>query len=87
MANHKSAIKRHRQSLKARMRNKAVRTRVRNVIKSVNAAVQENDKDRAADALKQATSILDKAATKRVIHANNASRNISRLTKSVNSLG
>ena len=43
MANHKSAIKRHRQSLLARARNRAVKTRVRNVIKAVRAALVGGD--------------------------------------------
>ncbi|MFP4315858.1 MAG: 30S ribosomal protein S20 [Desulfovibrionales bacterium] len=85
MANHRSAIKRHRQSLKARMRNKAVKTRVKNVSKSVRTAIEENDKQKAAEALKAATKALDKAASKKVIHKKTAARRISRLARAVNS--
>ena len=77
MANHKSALKRARQSEDRRLRNKAVKTRVKNITKDVLAATTET----AADDLKAAQSIIDKAAKKGVIHSRTASRKISRLTK------
>lgn len=77
MANHKSALKRARQSEDRRLRNKAVKTRVKNITKDVLAASAET----AADELKAAQSIIDKAAKKGVIHSRTASRKISRLTK------
>ena len=86
MAIHKSAIKRHKQSLVHAARNRAVRTRLRNVIKDVREAVHQQDKDAAAKALVAATSYLDKASTKGVIHWKNAARKISRLAKSVTSI-
>lgn len=86
MANHKSAIKRHKQSLVRAERNRAVRTRVKNVIKQVRAAVLSKDKDQAAAALLKATSVLDKAATKGSVHWKQAARKISRLARSVNSI-
>lgn len=86
MANHKSALKRHRQNLKANARNRAVRTRIKNVVKSVREAVEQNDKEKALQALNSATSILDKAATKKVVHWRNASRRISRLHQAVNKM-
>lgn len=84
MANHKSALKRHRQSLLARARNRAVKTRVRNVIKAVRAALVGGDVAAAEAALLTATKVLDKAATKKIIHWKAAARNISRLTTAVN---
>ena len=84
MANHKSAIKRHKQSVKRAARNRTVKTRVRNVIKTVRAAIKENEMDSAAALLKEATSSLDKAATKGVIHWKKAARKISRLAKAMN---
>ena len=84
MANHKSAIKRHRQSLLARARNRAVKTRVRNVIKAVRVALTAGDSTAAETALLAATKVLDKAATKKVIHWKTAARNISRLSTAVN---
>ena len=83
MANHKSAIKRHRQSLKRAALNRAMKTRVRNVVKDVRAAVVEEDMTKAQEALRVANGILDKAATKGVIHWKTAGRRISRLSKAV----
>lgn len=84
MANHKSAIKRHKQSLKNAARNRTMRTRIKNVIKDVRAAIQQQDSEAAQTALVKATSILDKASTKGVLHWKNASRKVSRLAKAVN---
>jgi len=86
LANHKSALKRHRQSLKRNARNTAVKTRVKNVVKAVRVAVDTNDKEQAQVALKTATSVLGKAASKNVLHARTASRKISRLTLAVNKM-
>ena len=84
MANHKSALKRHRQSLLARVRNRAVKTRVRNVIKAVRVALDGGDTAAAEAALLVATKALDKAATKKVLHWKTAARNISRLSTAIN---
>ena len=84
MANHKSALKRHKQSLKKAARNRAARTRVKNVVKSVRLAILENDPAKASEALAAAVSTLDKTAGKGVIHWKNAARRVSRLTKAVN---
>jgi len=84
LANHKSALKRHRQSLLARVRNRAVKTRVRNVIKAVRVALDGGDTAAAEAALLVATKALDKAATKKVLHWKTAARNISRLSTAVN---
>lgn len=87
MANHKSAIKRHKQSLARASRNRTARTRVKNVVKEVRAAILANDKDAAAQALVSATSVLDKASTKGALHWKKAARKISRLARAVNGLG
>ncbi len=87
MANHKSAIKRHKQSLVRAERNRAVRSRVKNVVKQVRAAVQSNDKEAATKALVLATSVLDKASTKGAMHWKKAARKISRLAVAVNKIG
>lgn len=84
MANHKSALKRARQNVVRRARNKAVKTRVKNVVKDVRQAVAENAGDATQDRLKEAKSIIDKAATKGVIHKRTAARKISRLSRMVN---
>lgn len=84
MANHKSALKRHRQSVKQAARNRSARTRVKNIIKTVRTAVMEKDMAKAEAALVNATKVLDKTASKGVIHWKNAARKISRLAKAVN---
>ncbi len=86
MANHKSALKRHKQSLKRNERNRAARTRIKNVVKAVKAAIVAKDKDAAAAALAKATSTLDTVASKGVIHWKKAARKVSRLTKAVNEI-
>ncbi len=84
MANHKSAIKRHKQSVKRAARNRAAKTRIRNVIKDVRAAIKANDTEKANQLLVEATSTVDRAATKGVLHWKTAARKISRLAKAVN---
>lgn len=86
MANHKSALKRHRQSLKLAARNRSVRTRAKNAIKAVRVALQSSDQVVAGDALKNATSVLAKAAGKGAMHWRKAARQVSRLARSVNAM-
>ncbi|GFK95800.1 30S ribosomal protein S20 [Fundidesulfovibrio magnetotacticus] len=86
MANHKSALKRHRQSLIARARNRAMKTRVKNAIKAVREAVESKDTAAAQDALRAATAVLDGAASKQIIHWKTAARKVSRLNLAVNKL-
>lgn len=86
MANHKSALKRHRQSLKARERNRMMKTRVKNATKALHAAVESKDSDAVTAALKNVTSILDTAASKKVVHWRTAARKISRLTVASNKI-
>jgi small subunit ribosomal protein S20 len=83
VANHKSALKRAIQSEQRRQRNKAVQTRVKNVVKDVNLAMAENAED-AGQRLNIAKSVIDKAAKKGVLHNRTAARKISRLAKKVN---
>ncbi len=85
MANHASAIKRHKQSLKRAARNRAARTRIKNVVKAVRLAVQSNDKAAATTALAAANSVLDKYAGS-AVHWKNAARKVSRLARAVNSV-
>ena len=83
MANHKSALKRAGQNERRRLRNKAVQTRVKNVVKDVRLAVAENVDD-AVERLNVAKSVIDNAAKKGVLHKKTASRKVSRLAKQVN---
>lgn len=86
MANTKQALKRHRQSLKRRARNRAWKSRVKKAIKNVRLAIEAKDREAAIAALRTATSLLDKAANRGVIHKRNAARRISRLAYHVNNL-
>ncbi len=86
MANTKQALKRHKQSLKRRARNRAIKSRVKKAIKRVRLALETKDRTAAQEALREATSLLDKAASKGVIHWKNAARRISRLSSHVNNL-
>ena len=84
MANHKSALKRHRQSLVRRSRNRAVKSVLKKAVKSVNLAVEQNSAEDAQAALKDAIPTISKAASRGTIHKRNAARKISRLSKKVN---
>ncbi len=81
MANTKSAQKRNRQALKRRARNVAVRSQVRSALKKAREAFATKDPAKAQEALRAAAATLNKAASKGVLHARNASRRIARLTK------
>ena len=84
MPNHKSAMKRVRQNEKRRARNRQIMSTARTYIKRVRAAVDSGNAEEAREALVPAIKALNVAASKGVIHRNQASRKISRLTKAVN---
>lgn len=86
MANHPSAEKRNRQRIKRTLRNRAVASSVRTLVKRVRTALHAKDKDAATTALKAATVALDKAASKGVVHPKAASRTISRLSAQIHRL-
>jgi small subunit ribosomal protein S20 len=86
LATHKSAIKRARQNEVRRLRNKNFRTRSKNVIKEVRTAIAENSADQARESLKNSVSVIQKSASKGVIHKNTAARKISRLSRRINQL-
>ena len=86
MAHHKSAIKRIRQDEKKRLRNRHIRSTLRTALKTIGQKIEEQNADESKALLNKTTSIIDKAATKGVIHNNNAARLISRLTRKVNAL-
>ena len=83
MAHSKSALKRWRQNEQHRERNKPVRTAARTAVKTARAAIAEGGDDVAA-ALREAASVLDRAAKHNVIHRNTASRKKSRLMRALN---
>lgn len=86
MANIKSQKKRIRTNEKARMRNRAVRSSLKTAIKHVSAAVEAEDLEAAEEAARKACRLLDKAASKGIIHKNQAANRKSGVMRMVNSL-
>ena len=80
----KSAKKRLRTSLKSRARNKPIRSATKTYLTKAEKLISIKDMDAAAEAVRQATKALDKAAQKGIIHINNAARHKSRLMKKYN---
>ncbi len=87
MPNHKSAIKRAKQSIKRRTTNRHWLSSLRSDVKDVRTAITGADTEAAKGALPVAIRSLQRAAAKGIIHRNAARRTISRLTKQVNGLG
>jgi len=81
VANHKSALKRAGQNQVRRLRNRATRTRVKNVVKQVRQSIIENSTEQAAMTMRTAQATIDKAAKKGVLHKRTAARKIARLAK------
>lgn len=79
-----SAEKRARQAEKKNARNRAVKSKVKGAIKAVEASVSGKDTEASAQALKEAVKAITAASSKGIIHKNNASRKISRLTRKAN---
>jgi small subunit ribosomal protein S20 len=86
LANHKSAIKRARQDNVKRARNTAYKTRVKNVVKAVRTAIADKSEEQAKEDFRKAVSIIQKSASKGVIHKKRASRKISRLARQANQI-
>ena len=86
MARNKQAMKRHRQSLKRRARNKHYKSTMRTFVKRVRMAAAEGDGGKAKKALTEAMRIIDKVAGKGIVHRNAAARTKSRLARLVQSV-
>ena len=86
MANHKSAEKRVRQTVKRNEINRSNRSKLRTSIKKLRTAIAGHDKGSSVELLGSTVSLIDKAVNKGVIHRNTAARYKSRLTKHVNEL-
>ena len=84
MPQHKSAAKRVRQSERRRLRNRNQRSKMRTLIKRLE---NEKDKEKALALLNETKAILDRLATKNIIHKNNAANKKSALEKYVQALG
>ncbi len=83
MANTKSAIKRIRRISKQTVVNKTRKSRFRNALKKMNALIDTKKKDEALKFLPKLNSELMKIAKTGVIKKQNASRNVSRITKKI----
>jgi len=87
LANCPSARKRARQAEKHRASNVSRRSLLRSMIKKVVRAIRQNDKDGATASYKAAVPIIDRMATKRIIHKNKAARHKTRLHLAIRALG
>jgi small subunit ribosomal protein S20 len=81
VANIKSQIKRNRQNEKARMRNKAVKSELKSSVRKFREAADAGDVEAATTAMRAACRSLDKAASKGVIHKNQAANRKSAIAK------
>ena len=86
MANHQSALKRHRQSLKFKALNQSNRHNLKTQMRKLRAAIETGKPEEAKTILPGTFSLIDKSVQKGVIKKNTARRYKSRLTKSVNAL-
>ncbi len=86
MANIKSQIKRIRTNEAARLRNKSVKSSLKTAVRSFREAADSGDRESAEARLQVASRALDKAASKGVIHANQAANKKSAMAKRVVSL-
>lgn len=81
MANHKSAVKAHKQNVTRRTHHREQRSRARRALRAVRSAIDSGDTSSAKDALRNTVPLLDKLVSKGIIHANTAARYKSRLTR------
>lgn len=79
MPTHQSAIKRMRQNEKRRKYNKSYRTRARKLVKEARQAIASGEVNEAEEATREAVRMLDKIASKGIIHKRNAARRKGRL--------
>lgn len=84
MANHKSALKRDRQSKVRRLRNRMNKSRMKGAVNRMEELVAAGSEEQAREALRSTVSIIGRTASKGSIHKKTASRKISRLTRKVN---
>jgi small subunit ribosomal protein S20 len=86
LAQHASALKQMRQSLKHRARNKKNLSQMKTQVKKLRAAIAKGDAEAARKTLSETVGEIDRAAKKGVIHDNAAARYKSRLSRKVNAL-
>ena len=83
----KSALKANRQNIKRRQHNRELRSKLRTALKAIRASLDAKDVEGAKAALSATVSIVDKMATKGIIHSNAAGRYKSRLAKRLTKAG
>ncbi len=86
MANHKSSVKRIRQTIKKTERNRFYRTRLKNIVKDVLSAIDAGNKEEASAALKVANQQIHKFVSKGILKKETAARKVSRLHTAVNAI-
>jgi small subunit ribosomal protein S20 len=86
MANHKSSIKRIRQTIVKTERNRFYRTRLKNIVKDVRSAIEAGNKEEATSAMTVANTQIQKFVSKGVLKKETAARKISRLHRAVNAV-
>ncbi len=86
MANHKSALKRIRQSETRRKRNQHIRSEMRTMVKRCRLALEAGDPAKASEAFQVAERSIRRAATKGVIPKKRADRSVGRLAKRLNAV-
>ena len=86
MANHKSALKRIRQTKVKTERNRFYRTRLKNIVKDVRSAIDAGNKEEASAALKVANQQIHKFVSKGILKKETAARKVSRLHTAVNAI-
>ncbi len=86
MANHKSALKRIRQTEKRTERNRFYRTRLKNIVKAVRTAIDAGNKEEATAAFKIANQQIHKFVSKGILKKETAARKVSRLQQAVNAI-
>ena len=84
MPSSSSAAKRHRQSLKNRLRNRSYKSQLKTNAKSFLATISENDSEKAQSEYRTLSSMLDRAVSKGILHKNTAARKKSRMYKILN---
>jgi small subunit ribosomal protein S20 len=83
VANHKSALKRFRQTAKRRLANKHIKSTTRSLVRDARDAVEGKSTDTAQTAVRQAQAQLNRAASKGIIPKRRASRQVARLNKAL----
>ena len=86
MANHKSAVKRAKQTIVKTERNRFFKTRIKNITKSVLEAVEAKDTEKAKDTMKLANKYIHHCVSKGILKKETAARKVSRLQVKVNAL-